>query len=367
MQRSLHLLVAGAVALAVVACGSDDSTSSSTDATTDGSTEPTPPAESTTESVPSTDGESAESAESTVSTPAGAEPDTAGFPATVETAFGEVTVDEQPERVVALGWGDAETALALGVQPVGAADWLGFGGEGVGPWAAGLYDAPPELITVAETPYEAIAALDPDLILNVRSGGDAAEHDLLTEIAPTIGIPEGGDAFLTSQEQQVTMIAAALGQPEAGQALLDEIDAQFEAVRDAHPDWAGQTVSAATRFGDQWGAYVDGEGRLEFLKSLGFEQNPAVAELDASGGFYAELSGEELNVLDADLIVAFPIQIETTEITGDPIFGQIPAVADGRSVIVDGDLSDAYSINTTLSTAYTLENIVPLISEAIDR
>ncbi|MFD6620228.1 iron-siderophore ABC transporter substrate-binding protein, partial [Streptomyces albidoflavus] len=40
------------------------------------------------------------------------------FPAQVATKFGTVTVKERPERVVALGWGDAETALALGVQPV---------------------------------------------------------------------------------------------------------------------------------------------------------------------------------------------------------------------------------------------------------
>ena len=75
----------------------------------------------------------------------------AGFPVTVGTAFGDVTVDEAPVRVVALGWGDAETALALGVQPVGASDWLGFGGEGVGPWAEGRYDQAPEIIdTLAE-------------------------------------------------------------------------------------------------------------------------------------------------------------------------------------------------------------------------
>ncbi|HJX44322.1 MAG TPA: iron-siderophore ABC transporter substrate-binding protein, partial [Geodermatophilus sp.] len=61
-------------------------------------------------------------------------------PVTVQTAFGPVEVPEEPERVAALGWSDAETALALGVQPVGASDWLAFGGEGVGPWAAGEYD-----------------------------------------------------------------------------------------------------------------------------------------------------------------------------------------------------------------------------------
>ena len=51
------------------------------------------------------------------------------FPVTVSTAFGDVTVEEEPTRVVALGWSDAETALALGVQPVGASDWLAFGGD----------------------------------------------------------------------------------------------------------------------------------------------------------------------------------------------------------------------------------------------
>ncbi|MGJ9611108.1 hypothetical protein [Actinotignum sp. GS-2025b] len=42
------------------------------------------------------------------------------FPATIDTKFGPVTVKEAPQRVVALGWGDAEVALSLGVQPVGA-------------------------------------------------------------------------------------------------------------------------------------------------------------------------------------------------------------------------------------------------------
>src|SRR3954462_3549558 len=54
------------------------------------------------------------------------------FPGAIPTAFGDVTVEEEPTRVIALGWSDAETALALGVQPVGASDWLPRGGNGVG-------------------------------------------------------------------------------------------------------------------------------------------------------------------------------------------------------------------------------------------
>src|SRR3954452_18365276 len=124
------------------------------------------------------------------------------FPVTVATAFGDVEIPEEPQRVVALGWSDAETALALGVQPVGASDWLGFGGEGVGPWAEGRYDEAPEIIDTLEPSLEAIAALEPDLILDTKSDGTQERYDLLSQIAPTVGMPEGADPYLTSSADQ---------------------------------------------------------------------------------------------------------------------------------------------------------------------
>lgn len=125
---------------------------------------------------------------------------------------------------MALGWGDAETALARGVQPVGSSDWLAFGGEGVGPWAEGLYDQAPEIISTMEPEYEKIAALETDLNLDVKSSGEQERYDRLSQIAPTVGVPEGGDAYLASVDTQVEMIAAALGREEA-QQLLEDVDA----------------------------------------------------------------------------------------------------------------------------------------------
>src|SRR6187200_1657243 len=123
----------------------------------------------------------------TAAAPASTSASAGAFPATIATKFGDVTVNAKPTRVVALGWGDAETALALGVQPVGASDWLGFGGEGVGPWAEGRYDEAPEIIETLEPSYEAIAALEPDLILDTRSAATQERYDLLSAIAPTVG------------------------------------------------------------------------------------------------------------------------------------------------------------------------------------
>ena len=138
----------------------------------------------------------------------------------VDTKFGEVEVPADAERIVALGWGDAETALALGVQPVGASDWLAFGGEGVGPWAEGMYDEAPEIIGTMEPEFEKIAALEPDLILDVKSSGDEERYERLTQIAPTVGIPEGGESYLTSLDEQVELIAEALGKEQEGELLL---------------------------------------------------------------------------------------------------------------------------------------------------
>jgi len=290
----------------------------------------------------------------------------AAFPVTVSTEFGDVTVDEKPVRVVALGWGDAETALALGVQPVGASDWLGFGGEGVGPWAEGLYDTAPEIIETLEPSYEAIAALKPDLILDTKSSGDQERYDKLSSIATTVGVPEGKTSYLTTMEEQMNLVSSALGLKSEGDDLLAEVDATYEDAAAAHPEWKGLTATAATKTSEGWGAYVEGSERVAFLERLGFVQSPKITALPtSSGGFTVDVSSEQLDLLDADLIVAFPIFIPTTEITDDPLWAAVPAVAAGHSVVIDGDISSAYSLGTTLAAKYSIENLVPIIADAL--
>ena len=290
----------------------------------------------------------------------------AAFPATVATKFGDVTVSAKPTRVVALGWGDAETALALGVQPVGASDWLGFGGEGVGPWAKGLYTTAPTIIGTMEPSFEKVAALKPDLILDVKGSGDQARYDRLKTIAPTIGVPAGGDSYLTNQQQQLTMIADALGEKAKGEALLKEVTDAFAASAAAHPAWKGKTVSAVTKTAESWGAYIEGSERVTFMQNLGFVQNPKIAALQANAsGFSVTLSPENLDQADADAIVAFPIFIETAKLTGDAAWKAVPAVKDGRAVVIDGDLAAAYSLGTTLATRYAIDQLVPKLAAAI--
>src|SRR3954452_19008562 len=287
------------------------------------------------------------------------------FPVTVPTAFGDVTVDEAPTRVVALGWGDAETALALGVQPVGASDWLGFGGEGVGPWAEGLYDEAPEIIETLEPSYEAIAALQPDLILDTKSPATQDRYDSLSAIAPTIAQPEGADPYLTSSADQLEMIGAALGKSDEAADLQAEVDKAFADTAAAHPEFAGKSVVVGSRTSEGYGAYVDGDTRVDFMTRLGFTNSSAVQDL-AGDAFSVSISNEQLPLLDADLTVMFPISIDAGTITGDPLFQAVPSVQAGHAVVLDDEtLTSAFSIGTTLATKYALDNAVPLFADAL--
>lgn len=289
----------------------------------------------------------------------------AAFPVTVVTEFGDVTVNSPPTRVIAMGWGDAETALALGVQPIGAADWLDFGGEGVGPWAAGRYTAPPAIIGTLEPSYEQVAALRPDLILDTKSSGDEQRYDLLSRIAPTIALPPGADNYKTTLTDQVTMVAAALGVPERGMELIADVEGRFAAAAAAHPEFAGRTVTVAARSGTGWGVYASSTERVEFMTRLGFVPNPRIESLPEVR-FSHPVSEEQLSVLDADLLVVFPIQRTAAEVNATPLFAAIPAVQAGRAIVFENpDVQKAYSTNSVLSIHFALDAVVPLIAERL--
>lgn len=285
---------------------------------------------------------------------------------TIDTKFGPVEITEQPKRIVALGWGDAETALSLGVEPVGASDWLAFGGDGVGPWLEGTYKNSPVIIGTMELDYEQIASLEPDLILDVKSSGDEERYKRLSAIAKTIGVPEGGDSYLTSTEQQVQMIAKALGKVEEGEALLAKVDTAFEKAAKEHPEFADKTIVVGAYSSEGFGAYVEGDARIDFATRLGFKTKDEVEALDNSN-FYIPVADEQLELLDADLTVILPIWVDPSEITNNELYQKIPSVMDGRSIILDADTSNAFSTGTIPALLWTIDNLTPQFKEIIEK
>lgn len=305
----------------------------------------------------------AEDAPAVPAPPASAED--GAYPATITTAFGDITIDEEPERIVAVGWSDAETALALGVQPVGASDWLAIGGDGLGPWATGLYEEAPELVGTMELNLEQIAALEPDLILDTRSDGTQERYDSLAGIAPTVGAPPDVVGYGTTWQQQLEMIGAALGRPAFAAELATTVSDHFAEAAAEHPEFDGAEAAVGAYSADGFGIYVTGDARVDFLGQLGFVQKAGVDEL-GTGNFYVEVSEENLDLFDADVTVIFPIFVEAAEFTENPVWQAVPSVADGRAVIIDDvDLGNAFSAGSVLATLYAIDTITPLLADAL--
>ncbi|SFP96293.1 iron complex transport system substrate-binding protein [Geodermatophilus dictyosporus] len=287
------------------------------------------------------------------------------FPVTVSTAFGDVEIPEEPQRVVALGWSDAETALALGVQPVGASDWLGFGGEGVGPWAEGLYDEAPEIIETLEPSLEAVAALEPDLILDTRSDGTQERYDQLRQIAPTVGVPEGADQYRTTWQQQLELVGQALGRTEEAEQLRTDLEQGFTDAAAANADFDGTEVAVGAYTAEGFGAYVRGDTRVDFVEALGFSNKPAIQDL-AGESFFVPVSDEQVDLLDAPLTVVFPIFVDPAQLTGNPVWQTLGSVQAGNALVLDDEtLVNAFSSGSVLGTEYALDNAVPLFAETL--
>lgn len=290
-------------------------------------------------------------------------------PVTVPTAFGDVTITEKPQRVVALGWGDAEVALALGVQPVGAADWLGTGGDGLGPWVERRYaGGPPPMLGTLQVNMEQLAALQPDLILDTRASGDPARYKQLSALGvPVVSIPEGAESYATSWQDQLSSIGTALGAHAEAQALRDGLEGRFRSAAQQNPAFNGATVVVGARTAKTYGAYVEGTTRVDFMRALGFRNSPAVQRL-ATAEFSVPISQERLGLLDADLTVMTTIGVGTEVLRDDPLYRKVPSVAAGREVVFqDPAVDQAFASGTAVGLSWVLDRVVPEFADALAR
>jgi iron complex transport system substrate-binding protein len=142
---------------------------------------------------------------------------------TVEHARGSGKVPVAPKRVVVLEPVQLDTAVALGVTPVGAAVASNVSGipAYLGEAAAGIQPVG----TVPEPSLEKIAALRPDLIIGTESRHSAL-YAQLADIAPTV--------FMATQEdpwqENVALVGEALNKAGEADALLAQYNARCDQI-----------------------------------------------------------------------------------------------------------------------------------------
>ncbi|MCC9192305.1 iron-siderophore ABC transporter substrate-binding protein [Arthrobacter sp. zg-Y916] len=301
------------------------------------------------------------------------------FPVTIEHAFGETTIESAPERVATVSWVNTDTALALGVVPVGMPLYEWGGNEnGTTPWIddaleelgapIGSEDAPVQYSETDGINFDEIAATTPDVILAAYSGITEEEYEKLTAIAPVVAYPE--TPYYTSWQDSAAMIGKALGKSDEAAQLVEDTEKAIADKAAEYPDLAGTSFIYGnldtTAGADQISIYTSGDNRPKFLKELGMVQAPIVDENAPEDAFYLTWSPERANELEADLFVSWVADDAAKEaITADPLLSQIPALKNG-GLVADSDNTLTLSISAAnvLSIPYALDNFVPLLGEA---
>lgn len=293
------------------------------------------------------------------------------FPVTVEHAFGETVIPDEPQRVVSVGYTEQDTLLALDVVPVAVTDWYGDQPHAVWPWAQDeLGDAEPEVLSLADGfQFERIAALDPDLIVGTNAGMDEAAYEQLSKIAPTIAHPDGAEAYFSRWDEQALLIGEAVGREGEASALVDDVHEEFADAAAAHPEFAGTSIVFLQNafYDGEAIAYPDGLSTA-FLTDLGFTIPSELAPFDRDGeGAQAYIPLEQLSVLDAGDVLLW-----ATEATGDrvaleaqPVYGALDAVKDGSLVFTDGVTAGAIYFTSILSLPFLLEHLVPALASTL--
>ena len=295
------------------------------------------------------------------------------YPVTLEHKFGSTTLEERPERIVSLGYTEQDPLYALGAEPVAIRYWYGDENDAIFPWAEDAADTDPVVLNMpyGSLNYEAILALEPDFISAIGSGITEDEYESLSQIAPTLA--QSADYVDFGSPWQVTTrtLGRALGVEDEADALVEDVEAQFETVRENNPQFQDQTVAVGYYGRGTYGYYTEQDGRGRFFTELGFVVPDELSEI-AGDSFYADISEERVDLLDQDLLIFLGLQFAEDGsaaarefIQSDPLVQQLDAVQDDRVLYIDDEYDDALQFTTVLSLEYLLDNLVPEIAAVV--
>ncbi|MGW2181501.1 iron-siderophore ABC transporter substrate-binding protein [Streptomyces sp. NPDC001732] len=296
------------------------------------------------------------------------------FPVSIKSALGTAEIEERPERVVTLGQGSAETAIALGHTPVGIEkyEW-GSDKTGYLPW---IHEAvkksgdklPTQFTGGEDIDFEAITELEPDVILAPWSGITQKDYDILKDIAPTVAYPDL--PWSTDWDQQIEIVAKALGQPDEGKNLTSKVEKQLADAAATRPNYKKHTFSYIYNTGPgTLGVFKPDEQRVKMVSSLGLTVDPVVNTFEETKGTDSALIGLENaeKLKNSDLVFTFYTDDKSRkEIEAQPLYAAIPAVRSGAVVAgKDNSFVTASSIINPLTVPWVIDRYLPLIDKAV--
>ncbi len=286
------------------------------------------------------------------------------FPVTIEHEYGSTTISQEPKRVVAIGYTEQDLLLAVGVTPIAARYWYGDEKSVIFPWAKDKVQGDEPIVLnmpFGAINFEAILALKPDLISAVTSGITQDEYDKLSQIAPTIA--QSGDYinFGMPWQEATQMVGDAVGKSATAEKAVADVEALFEDARTTNPQFVGKSVAVSYFSAGTYGFYTSQDSRGRFFSDLGFVVPQQLIDI-AGTSFYANISTEQVGLLDQDLIAIVNLQFIDggwDTLKAEPLFSRLNAVKEGRVAYFDVETENAIGFSSPLSLPFALKNALP--------
>ncbi|MGO0576033.1 ABC transporter substrate-binding protein [Ornithinimicrobium panacihumi] len=249
------------------------------------------------------------------------------FPVTVDAENGEVTIDEQPERIVSLSPSATEILFAIGAgeQVVAADEWSTFPEE-----------APRTDLSGYDPNVEAIAGYDPDLVVIANDSNELVAA--LGELDIPV-IVSGAPTELEGGYDAVALLGQATGQIDGTAEMVSTMRAEMDEAFAQAPKDSGLRIYHEL---DETFYSVSSNS---FIGSV-YEKMGAVNiadEADSEGTGYPQLTEEAIIAADPELIIVTDDASYTKEdVANRPGWSEITAVKNDNIVYVDADIASRW-------------------------
>ncbi|RRR54217.1 ferrichrome ABC transporter substrate-binding protein [Streptococcus suis] len=222
---------------------------------------------------------------------------------TIQTSTGETTVPSNPQKIVVLDYGVADSLRALGKEDT----IVGMPKDSLPTYLKDLKDKK-EITNVGnlrEVNLETVAELEPDLIiLSSRTQDQQAEFE---KIAPAIYFETSTSDYLNSVKTNATELAKLFGDEAVKEAesKLADIDTLVQTAQDKNKDTQLTTLTVLLNEGSMAGIAPD--GRYSFIyKTLGFQPTDLKLEENTQGNqgrsHGSSLSLESVSQINPDIV-----------------------------------------------------------------
>lgn len=230
-------------------------------------------------------------------------------PVTIRHDSGETTLPDRPKKIAVFDLSALDTLDALGVPVAGVPDFrmpprlARYEGRGYA-----------RIGTLFEPDYEAVSALEPDLI--IVGGRSRARYAELSRIAPTVDFSGDEHDPYRADLRNITALGRIFGKEDAAAALIAKLDASVAALRSKAAGAGKGLFVLAT--GGRLSTYGSG-GRFGILHDVfGIAQaapdiKPGIHGQPISFEFIAKVDPDWLFVLDRDAAIGRSAQGQSAQ------------------------------------------------------